>query len=146
MGSETHPELAGKPRQQNGLDFYPLTVADFAALDDWLRADYLRGVLPAVKDDLRLRSAALNVAHGLSFGQPLSYGHNAQLEACWLSMRRGDKELTRDAAWQWIAAGATRQAAEAVLGACFDAVLVVSGLILAEEEKKPDPPPPAKTP
>jgi hypothetical protein len=152
MGDITLAGLTAQPRTLtiNGaaLSFHPLTVADIAEWDAWARAEFIKGAaagVDAIKgrgERMEMRESVLDSAERISFGSFKAYGmmssFGGKLHMAWLSLRRGDSKLSRDAAWASICGSRSVGAAVADLNAAYAAVLVVSGFAI-EADADADP-------
>ena len=145
MAQETSAEMAALPRKVvvlgKELSLHPLTIDDFAAMDDAIRQAALSSILPVVRDSREQLSAAVATVMQLNFGQRWEFNKALQVTAVWLSLRRGNSRLTRDEVWKMFAGGTPTMDTWRDLDAAFSAVLIVSGLLPDPLERKPDPTP-----
>jgi hypothetical protein len=145
MAQETSAEMSALPRSGTiagkVVAFHPLTIDDFAAMDDAIRQAALASILPVVQGDRERVSAAVATVMQLNFGQRWEYNKALQVTAVWFSLRRGNAKLTRDDVWKMFASAGLKQSTWTDLDAAFSAVLIVSGLLPDPLEKNPDPTP-----
>jgi hypothetical protein len=145
MAQETSAEMAALPRtvvvMGKELALHPLTLDDFAAMDDAIRQAALASILPVVQGDRERVSAAVATVMSLNFGQRWEYNKALQVTAVWFSLRRGNPKLSRDDVWTMFTAGGQKPSTWVALDEAFSAVLIVSGLLPDPLERKPDPTP-----